>query len=83
MQGLSALHQHPSDITNAKEELLEMGDEDVRAQTLIAFLNEDLNQIQLHYQRLRPKSHNLPDDIGKYCVWGYYDRDIKKFMTIF
>lgn len=78
MQGLSALYQHPPDITEAKEELLKVGNEDVRAQMLIAFLNKDLDQMQLHYQRLRPKSHNLPGDIGKYCVWAYYDRDIKK-----
>ena len=78
MQGLCALYQQPPDIQGAKAELLKTEHTDVRAQMLLAFLNKDSERIQYHYQRLRPQSHNLPDDIGKYCVWRYYDRDITK-----
>lgn len=81
MQGLSALYSQPPDIASAKAELTKAGEQDVRAQMLLAFLDKDPEKLHLCYQRLRPKQHIYPEDIGKYCVWAYYDRDITKIYN--
>lgn len=78
MKGLSALYYLPPDITGAKEELTKVGEKDVRAQMLLAFLDNDLEKLKQCYQSLRPIQHTFPEDIGKYCVWAYYGRDITK-----
>lgn len=78
MQGLSALYFQPPNIEGAKAELKKAGEQDVRAQMLLAYLDKDKKKMRLRYQDLRPKQCVFPQDIGQYCVWAYYDRDITK-----